>query len=60
LGLVIQATGIAIIRMDTAITRTVTTDLIGTTVITTGPTTGGIDITVTIDTIIITIVTNLK
>ena len=58
----IQPTGLAIttIRMDTAITRTDTTDLIGTTAITTGvPTITGTATTATIGTIITIIATNV-
>jgi hypothetical protein len=62
-GSVIRAMDIATIRMDTAITRTDTTDLIDTTVIlqalrTIGAT--GIEFTVTIAITITTIATNLK
>jgi hypothetical protein len=46
--------------MDTAITRTDTTDLTDTTVIITGPIIGGIVITGTIDPINTTIATNLR
>jgi hypothetical protein len=52
--------GIAIIRMDTAITRTVTIDPIGTTAITTETTTTGTVTTAIIVTIITIIATNLK
>ena len=60
MGSVIRAMGIAtILRMDTVIIHTDTTDLIGTTVITTGaPTTTGTAITGTIG-IIATTVTKL-
>jgi hypothetical protein len=51
-GLVIRATVIAITRMDTAMTRTDTIDLIGTTAITMAPrTTMGIATIATIDTV---------